>query len=111
MHVVTDLEEGERAIFARNSYNNEFADRVTFVGTSHDQFTMTCDREEFVGRNGNLAKPAALRRVGLNGRDGAGLDPCAAIQTTVELAPGEAGRISPDRPVDAKHRRREDLLA
>ena len=93
MHVVTGLEEGERAIFARNSYNNEFADRVTFVGTSEDRFTMTCDREEFVGRNGNLAKPAALRRVGLSGREGAGLDPCAAIQTTIELAPGEAREV------------------
>ena len=93
MHVVTDLEEGERAIFARNSYNNEFADRVTFVGTSEDRFTMTCDRNEFLGRNGNLAKPAAMRRVGLSGRDGAGLDPCAAIQTTIELAPGEAREV------------------
>jgi cyclic beta-1,2-glucan synthetase len=93
VHVVTDLEESERAIFARNSYNNEFADRVTFVGTSEQRFTMTCDRNEFVGRNGNLAKPAALRRVGLSGHDGAGLDPCAAIQTTIELAPGETREV------------------
>ena len=93
IHVVTDLEESERAIFARNSYNNEFADRVTFVGTSEDRFTMTCDRNEFVGRNGQLAKPAALRRVGLSGRDGAGLDPCAAIQTMIELAPGETREV------------------
>jgi cyclic beta-1,2-glucan synthetase len=93
MHVVTDLEEGEQAIFARNSYNNEFAQRVAFAGTSEDKFTMTCDRKEFIGRNGSLAQPAALRRVGLGGFDGAGLDPCAAIQTQIELAPGEAREI------------------
>ncbi len=93
MHVVTDLEEGERAIFARNSYNNEFADRVTFLGTSEEQFTVTCDRNEFIGRNGNLAKPAGLLRVELSGRDGAGLDPCAAIQTKIELAPGETREV------------------
>ena len=92
-HIVTDLEESEGAIFARNSYNNEFSNRVAFVGTSESRFTMTCDRDEFLGRNGTLARPAALRRVGLGGRDGAGLDPCAAIQTSIELEPGEARQV------------------
>ena len=89
IHIVTDLEENEGAIFARNSYNNEFADRVTFAGTSERSCTMTGDRDEFIGRNGSLKKPAALRRARLSGRDGAGLDPCAAIQSSFELAPGE----------------------
>jgi cyclic beta-1,2-glucan synthetase len=93
MHVVTDLEENEGAIFARNSYNNEFANRVTFAGTNERRVTMTCDRREFIGRNGSLANPDALRRTGLAGRDGAGLDPCAAIQATIELAPGEAREV------------------
>ncbi|MDX6384271.1 MAG: cyclic beta,2-glucan synthetase, partial [Blastocatellia bacterium] len=92
-HIVTDIEEDEGAIFARNSYNNEFASRVAFAGTSERRFTMTCDRSEFIGRNGTLAQPAALGRVALSGSDGAGLDPCAAIQTTIELAPGEARQV------------------
>jgi cellobiose phosphorylase len=92
-HIVTDLEENLGAIFARNSYNNEFAGRVAFVATSEQRFTMTCDRKEFIGRNGSLAKPAAMGRATLSGRDGAGLDPCAAIQTSIELAPGEARQV------------------
>ncbi|HEY3102509.1 MAG TPA: glucoamylase family protein [Pyrinomonadaceae bacterium] len=92
-HVITDIEEQQGAIFARNSYNNEFSERVAFVGTSEPRFTMTCDRKEFIGRNGSLVAPAALRRTRLGGRDGAGLDPCAAIQTQIELAPGEAREI------------------
>jgi cyclic beta-1,2-glucan synthetase len=92
-HVVTDIEEQQGAIFARNSFNNEFAERVAFVSTSELRCTMTCDRKEFIGRNGSLADPAALRRVGLSGRDGAGLDPCAAVQAQIELAPGEAREI------------------
>src|SRR5262249_1044455 len=63
--IVTDLEEQERAIFARNSYNNEFSNRVAFAGASEQTFSMTCDRKEFIGRNGSLAQPAALKRSGL----------------------------------------------
>jgi cyclic beta-1,2-glucan synthetase len=92
-HIVTDLEEQEGAVFARNSYNNEFSNRVAFAGTSESIFTVTCDRKEFIGRNGSLAEPAAMRRTALSGRDGAGLDPCAAIQTSIELAPGEAREV------------------
>src|SRR5262249_9380598 len=89
-HVVTDLEESHGTILARNSYNNEFSKRIAFASTSERRFTMTCDRREFIGRNGSLAMPAAMKRAALSGRDGAGLDPCAAIQTPIELAPGEA---------------------
>ena len=48
---------------------------------------------EFIGRNGSLDKPAAMRRIALANRDGAGLDPCAALQVQVELAPNEAREV------------------
>ena len=92
-HIVTDLEGSEGAIFIRNSFNNEFAAAIAFVGTSEGQSTMTCDRKEFIGRNGSPADPAAMHRISLGGRDGAGLDPCAAIQTQIELAAGEAREV------------------
>jgi cyclic beta-1,2-glucan synthetase len=92
-YLITETDEESGAIFARNPYNNEFAERVAFADVSVERRTLTCDRKEFVGRNGSLARPAALRRTRLSGRTGAGLDPCAALQVELELAPGEVREV------------------
>ncbi len=92
-HIITDVDQEESIIFARNPFNNEFAGRVSFVATSGKNTSFTCDRKEFIGRNGSHARPAAMKRIRLAGRSGAGLDPCAAIQTTIELEPGKAYEV------------------
>lgn len=93
MHVVTELDPVSGALFARNAYNAEFADRVVFVDASETIRTLTADRTEFLGRNGTLANPAALGRVRLSGRVGAGLDPCAAMQVPMSLEDGQIKEI------------------
>ena len=93
MHVVTELDPVCGALFARNPYSNEFADRVVFVDASESIRTFTADRTEFLGRNGTLANPAAMRRVRLSGRVGAGLDPCAAMQVPASLEEGQEKEI------------------
>ena len=65
-------------MFARNPYNNEFADWVAFFDVDEATNSVTCDRTEFLGRNGTLRDPAALHRTRLSGKVGAALDPCAA---------------------------------
>ena len=89
MHVVTQIDPITGAIFARNAYNVEFAGRVVFADSSETTRTLTADRTEFLGRNGTIANPAALRRVRLSGRVGAGLDPCVAMQVPVDLEDGQ----------------------
>src|SRR6185436_15044303 len=86
-YIITEINQAASTIFAHNPFNNEFAGRIAFMATSERVTSATCDRKEFIGRNGTLSRPAALRRVNLAGRDGAGLDPCAALQVTIELAP------------------------
>ena len=85
MHVSTQLDPATNAIFAKNPYSPEFADQVVFVDCSETTRTYTGDRSEFIGRNGSLAAPAAMGRMRLSNRTGAGLDPCAAIQTQFNL--------------------------
>lgn len=92
-YVITEIDKQARTIFAQNPFNNEFATRVAFVATNEELTGATCDRKEFLGRNGAPDRPAALRRTTLAGRDGAGLDPCAALQTTIELAPHQAREL------------------
>ncbi len=55
--------------------------------------SFTCDRTEFLGRNGTLKNPAAMFRSRLSGKKGVALDPCAAIQVSFELAAGQEREI------------------
>lgn len=91
--VITEIDKLTGAVFARNFYNNEFAHCVAFADISETERSFTCDRKEFLGRNGSMARPASMGRVSLSGRSGAGLDPCAAFQTSFELKAGQEREI------------------
>ena len=85
MHVVSESDPVSGALFARNPYNMEFSGHVAFLDTDAEVSSFTGDRSEFIGRNGSLSAPAALTRGRLSGRSGAGFDPCAAMQVSLEL--------------------------
>lgn len=93
MHVVTEMDSRTGTLLARNPYNTEFAGRVVFMDCSEPTRRVTADRTEFFGRNGTPADPAAMARSRLSGKVGAGLDPCAAMQTTIELADGQESEV------------------
>ncbi len=89
MHVVTHLDPQSGAIFAQNKFSLDFANRIAFLHASGAERTMTADRLEFIGRNGTLTAPDALRRERLSNRVGAAMDPCAAVMVPFEIPPGE----------------------
>ncbi len=91
--ILTDLDPETGALFARNPWDANFGSRVAFADFAGRQSQWTADRGEFLGRHGTLDMPAALAgRVSLSGRAGAGLDPCCAMQMSIELEPGQAGQ-------------------
>jgi cellobiose phosphorylase len=88
-HVVTDMEDG--ALLATNRMAGPFADGVTVaaaIAPAGGAQSFSADRASFIGFSGSPAQPAALQQPALDGRSGAGLDPCAAFQLRVTLAPG-----------------------
>jgi cyclic beta-1,2-glucan synthetase len=93
MHVVTELDPETGALLARNAFRLDFAHRVTFFDVNRRPRTVTGNRDEFLGRHGSVAAPAALTRARLSGTVGAELDPCAAIQTHFELGPSASVAI------------------
>lgn len=93
MHVVTERDPVSGALLARNPYSSDFGGRVAFFDTDAERCGWTSDRAEFLGRNGSLQQPAALRRERLDGRIGVGLDPCAAIQVALDLVEEDAAEV------------------
>ena len=98
--VATEIDPVTGAMFVRNAWNAAFGSRVTFADLNGAQADWTGDRREFgptdwtgdrrefIGRNGTLASPAALASAtALSKTAGAGLDPCGALRTTIELPP------------------------
>jgi cyclic beta-1,2-glucan synthetase len=88
---MTEMDPATGAMFARNGWNPDFGTRVAFIDLGGRQSSWTGDRREFIGRNGTLANPAALFAAApLSNRVGGGLDPCGALHSAIELAPGES---------------------
>ncbi|MHB1423233.1 MAG: GH36-type glycosyl hydrolase domain-containing protein [Gemmataceae bacterium] len=93
MNVRTHVDDQSGALLADNPFVADFAEQVAFVDVNVRPRAFTCDRTEFLGRNGSVEAPAVLGHAGLSGRVGPGLDPCAAVQTTMELPPGEEREV------------------
>jgi len=93
-HIISELDSETNALLARSGWGGEFGGRIAFLDLCGRQTSWSGDRTEFLGRNGVTARPAALQRGGpLSGKVGASLDPCAALQTVVELRPDERVEI------------------
>ncbi len=93
-HIITELEPQTKAILARNHWSEEFSGAIAFTDLivqwqAGKEASFTCDRLDFIGRFGQLSSPLALQtNQKLSNKLGAGLDPCAAMQTVLDLPLG-----------------------
>jgi cyclic beta-1,2-glucan synthetase len=94
MHVTTNWDDEAQALLAQNRYHPEYGERVAFVAITPQAESYGGDRTSFIGRNRSLAHPAAMEQTRLSQRTGAGLDPCAALRVSLEMAPGERRDIT-----------------
>jgi cyclic beta-1,2-glucan synthetase len=92
-HILTRWDGDMGALLARNRYQPDYPNRLAFAAMSPAAQTYTADRAEFLGRNGSPQAPAGMRRSNLGGLVGANLDPCAALQVRLDLAPGAAVEV------------------
>ncbi len=91
VHTRHDAASG--AIFAQNFYAPDFTTRVAFSWISETVTSYTARRDQFIGRNGDLAAPFGLGEEPLSGATGAGYDACAALRGGIMLDPGETREI------------------
>ncbi len=94
MHVITKWDLQSQSLFARNPYEPVLCERITFATSTPAPASFTGDRAAFIGRNRSLRDPAAMEHEQLTGDTGAGLDPCAALQVSVEIDPGQTAELT-----------------
>ncbi|WP_337010547.1 GH36-type glycosyl hydrolase domain-containing protein [Pantoea sp. AS142] len=90
-HIITHSHTlaGGNAVMANNFYGSNGGERTAFFAVNDPLSTVTGNRREFLGRNGSLHAPAAIKMRRLSGQTGAGLDPCAALQSTATIIDGD----------------------
>ncbi|MEQ1728574.1 MAG: glucoamylase family protein, partial [Vicinamibacterales bacterium] len=92
--IVTEIDPVTQSMFARNPWHPVYGSRVAFADLAGKQTEWTADRREFLGHHGRLDQPVALTGyLPLSGRTGAGLDPCGALLTSIDLKPGASAEV------------------
>jgi cyclic beta-1,2-glucan synthetase len=93
LHVRTTHDEACGAVFAQQHWSQVYAGHVAFAAASPRATSWSGDRTSFLGRNGSIARPAALDRTRLDNRTGAGADPAAVLQVPVVMQAGQEFEI------------------
>ena len=115
-YVVTEIDTQTGAILASNPWHEQFGERVAFCDLGGKQTAWTCDRTEFLGRDGALDYPRGLAPGAiLSNKAGAGMDPVRRVANAGALEPrrarteivfviGQAGSSTDARALIAKYR-------
>ncbi len=92
-HLQSEVDVERAAITAFNPFSLRSGEARAFMATSLPLHGFTTCRRDFLGPGGSTRNPAALRRIGLSGRQQKGSDPCGVIQVHFDLPPGETQSV------------------
>jgi cyclic beta-1,2-glucan synthetase len=93
-NVRTSFDEENEVMLASNPLHIDIPNTISFVALSEPLRGQTASRRDFIGRNGTLAAPRWLTRQNESRGGEHAADPCAALATMIELAPGESKSIA-----------------
>ena len=89
--VQTEMSQELGLLTAKNPFNPDYPQAIAFFDVGGGHRSYSTDRREFLGRHGTLKAPMSLEPgMQLSAKTGVGLDPCAALQSYIELKPGES---------------------
>ena len=91
--VSAEYDGDSEVMTAVNPFDPDLPEMTAFLAISEPVTDFSISRRDFIGRNGSLAAPAGLVRASQLPEHDA-RDPCAALITSIELAPGEAKSIA-----------------
>ena len=93
LHIQSARDEESGALLARQYWNGAWRGHWAFAASSPKASSWSCDRAQFLGRDGSRSNPAALDRIRLDNRAGTGADPCASQQIGVTLERGQQKEV------------------
>ena len=91
--IITTSDPVTGALTARNPHHPDLPRRMVALDANLRARFISGDRTSVLGRNRSWNHPEVMQRVTLDGRTGAALDPCLAMQVPFDLAPGQMREI------------------
>ncbi|MBD9373066.1 glycosyl transferase [Rhizobium sp. ARZ01] len=91
--VVCECDPESGALIARNVWEGDFTGKIAFIAASVLPRSITCDRTEFLGKNGSVAQPSGLASSDFSGSVDTHGDPCAAMMVEVSVLPGRTTEL------------------
>ena len=91
--IITARDPLTGALVARNPHHPDLARRSVALDVNLRTRQVSGDRAAVLGRNRGWDRPEVMQRSALDGRTGAALDPCLAIQAPFDLAPGQMREV------------------
>lgn len=84
-HIKTWIDEDTGTFCMDNKYSIDYSNNISFLDVSNLSRSYTGNEWEFIGADGSIDSPEALKRDGLSNETGIFTSPCGCVQTSIEI--------------------------